>query len=88
MKNDITKKIKYKIGDKVRVKINKKIFDKGYEQNFSNEVCIINKIFKSNPVTYQVKDSNNHIIKGKYYEELVLFTGNKRKGSGCGANIV
>lgn len=74
VKNDINKKIKYKIGDTVRVKINKKIFDKGYEQNFSNEVCIINKIYKSIPVTYQVKDSNNHIIKGKYYEEkLVLY---------------
>lgn len=44
-KNDITKKTKYNIGDKVRVKINKKIFDKGYEQNFSNEVLVVNKLF-------------------------------------------
>ena len=56
------KKIKYRIGDTVRVKINKKIFDKGYEQNFSHEVCMINKVFNTKPITYQVKDSDNHII--------------------------
>ena len=58
----------------IQYKINKKIFDKGYEQNFSDEVCTINKIYSSKPITYQVKDSDNHIIKGRYYEEeLVLY---------------
>jgi Domain of unknown function (DUF5679)/Integrase core domain len=67
-------KPKYKIGDKVRVKIEKKVFDKAYEQTFSDEVCTIDKILKTIPITYQVKDSENHIIKGKYYEEeLVIY---------------
>jgi ribosomal protein L21E len=36
-------KSKYKVGDTVRVKINKKVFDKGYEQTFSDDVYTIRK---------------------------------------------
>lgn len=68
------KKPKYKVGDTVRTKINKKAFAKGYEQNFSDEVYIINEIINSKPITYQVKNSNNQIISGRFYEqELVLY---------------
>jgi hypothetical protein len=66
------RKDRFKIGDTVRLKINKKVFDKGYEQNFSDEVCTISKIYNSKPITYQVNDSNNHVIKGKYYEEELV----------------
>jgi hypothetical protein len=66
------KKPRYKIGDTVRTKINKKVFDKGYEQNFSDDVRTICKIYSSKPVTYQVKDSDGRIIKGRYYEEELV----------------
>jgi transposase InsO family protein len=74
----LNKKIpKYNINDRVRVKINKKIFDKGYEQNFGDEVCKVYKINKTNPITYKLKNSDDNVIKGKYYEEeLVLYLGN------------
>ena len=54
------RKVKYKIGDSARVKIYKNVFDKGYKQNFSDEVCTINRVYKSNPITYQVKDSESY----------------------------
>lgn len=66
-KSFIIKKIRYKIEDTVTVKFNKKIFYRGYKQNFSEERFVQRfVIFKSNSVTYQVKDSDNHSISKKY----------------------
>ena len=60
---------KFKIGDKVRIsKYKRKLFDKGYTSNWSEEVFIISKINPTNPVTYQLKDVNNKEIKGSFYE--------------------
>lgn len=65
---------KFKINDIVRISKYKNIFKKGYEQNYTTEIFYINNIFKTNPITYELRDYNDEIIKGKFYEqELVKY---------------
>ena len=48
--------IKYKKGDKVRISKYKRHFEKGYTPNWTEEIFTIDKIYMTNPVTYQVRD--------------------------------
>ena len=53
-------KPKFKIGDKVRIsKYKRKIFDKGYTPNWTEEIFIIDEIKYTNPITYKLKDLHN-----------------------------
>ena len=66
----------FKIGDKVRRSKFKKIFEKGYTPNWTEEIFIIYAINMTNPVTYLIKDLNNNPIKGSFYkQELQKTTG-------------
>ena len=50
----LSSKPKFKIGDKVRIsKYNRKVFDKGYTPNWTEEIFLINKIQSTNPITYR-----------------------------------
>ena len=52
----LSSKPKFKIGDKVRIsKYKRKVFDKGYTPNWTEEVFIIDKIKYTNPINYKVK---------------------------------
>ena len=62
-------KIKYKVGDKVRISRVKGIFEKGYLPNWSHEVFDIVRIIKDNPVRYKLKDVTGEIIEGSFYTE-------------------
>ena len=60
----LSSKPKFKIGDKVRIsKYKRKVFDKGYTPNWSEEIFIVDKIQYTNPITYKIKDLNNEEIK-------------------------
>lgn len=59
---------KYKIGDKVRISKYKRVFEKGYTPNFTNEVFTDCKIVHSNPITYRLKDYRNQDLEGSFYE--------------------
>ena len=62
-------KPKFKIGDKVRIsKYNRKVFDKGYTTNWTEEVFIVDKIQYTNPITYKLKDMNDEELRGSFYE--------------------
>lgn len=66
------KKPKFKVGDDVRISKYKTIFNKGYKANFTKEIFSITEVLKTNPFTYNIKDENNEIIIGSFYEnELV-----------------
>ena len=73
---DITnKKPKYKINDLVRISLKRRqLFDKPTGNiKWSEELFKIYKINKSNVISYQLKDMNDEIIKGIFYErELQL----------------
>lgn len=67
-KNKTKRIFKYKTGDTVRVSKNRMIFDRGYTQNWTNEIFIIHKKYFTDPVTYGLKDLFDEEIKGKFYE--------------------
>jgi L-rhamnose mutarotase len=61
-----------KIGDEVRIALNKNIFEKGFTQNWSKDIFIIVKVFQKNGVCwYRLKDKEGYIYsKTKYFYEL------------------
>ena len=70
----LSSKSKFKVGDKVRIrKYKRKVFDKGYTPNWTEQIFLSNKIQSTNPITYRLKDFNNEEIRGSFYEpELLL----------------
>ncbi len=66
-------KVKFKVGDNVRIAKYRTTFRKGYRPNFTSEVFKIIKVYKTEPVTYAISDKDDEVIDGKFYsEELVL----------------
>ena len=59
----------YKLGDKVRISRLKNIFEKGYLPNWSEEVFTIEKVKRTNPVTYILKDTLGETLEGGFYEK-------------------
>ena len=69
---DKTTKIpKFKINDLVRISLKRRdIFDKPSSNiKWSEEVHKIHSINKSNVISYKIKDLNNEIIEGIFYEK-------------------
>ena len=62
-------KIKFKVGNKVRISRIKGTFEKGYVGNWSHEVFEVVKIIKDNPVRYKLKDYQDEEIEGSFYNE-------------------
>jgi hypothetical protein len=62
--------IKFKIGDKVRIAKFKKLFEKGYTQNWTKEIFTIDQVIltKKYPC-YIIKDYYDEIIEGVFYEK-------------------
>jgi len=60
---------RFKVGDKVRMSRIKGIFEKGYLPNWSEEIYTVEKVQKTNPVTYKIKDSLGEVIEGSFYNE-------------------
>ena len=68
----LSSKPRFKVGDKVRIsKYKKKVFDKGYTPNWTEEIFLVDKIQSTNPITYRLKDLNNEIQDRFYEPELV-----------------
>ena len=61
-----------KKGDRVRIALNKEIFEKKYTQNWSKDIFTIISVFQKNGVCwYRLKDENENIYpKAKYFYEL------------------
>ena len=65
-----TKKLgKFKIGDNVRISLEKNIFEKGYDTNWTQEIFVIYNIKYSNVPYYYLKDLNNEKLDGTFYEQ-------------------
>ena len=69
--NIINKISKFKINDLVRISLKRRqLFDKPTGNiKWSEELFKIYKINKSNVITYKIKDLNDEIIKGIFYEK-------------------
>lgn len=64
-----TKKYKFKVGDRVRIFKYKNKFEKGYTAKWTTEIFVIDKVFETSPITYQIRDLDNEPILGKFYAE-------------------
>ena len=60
---------KFKIGDRVRISLEKNIFEKSYETNWTEEIFVIYDIKYSNVPYYYLKDLNGEKIQGTFYEQ-------------------
>ena len=68
---------KFKVGDHVRISKYKKIFAKGYNPNWSDEIFVIKKMNNSVPWTYVINDLNGEEIIGTFYEKELQKTNQK-----------
>ena len=68
--NKTTKIPKFKIGDSIRISLKRRpIFDKPSSNiKWSEELFKIHSINKSSVITYKIKDLNDEIIEGIFYE--------------------
>ena len=76
--NKTNKIPKFKIGDLVRISLKRRyLFDKPSGNiKWSEELFKIHSINKSNVITYKIKDLNDEIIKGIFYERELQKTKN------------
>ena len=66
--------------DKVRILIDKTLFEKGYTQNWSDTIYQITNVFQKNGVVwYKVSTLDGQVVPGiKYYWELNLVSKNSK----------
>ena len=63
------KKPEFRIGDRVRIsKYKRKLFDKGFTPNWTEEIFVIDDILHTKPVTYRVVDLQGEAVTGSFYE--------------------
>ena len=67
-------KEKFNNGERVRIRRKKDLFQRGYRIQFTEEVFRKEAAEQLNPPTYSLRDFNNQLVRGKFYEsELVRF---------------
>ena len=65
-----SKKLKFKLGDFVRLKVEKQTFERGYSKSWSDQVFRVNRIITSGQVpTFYIRDSMNQELPRKYYTQ-------------------
>ena len=63
------KKLKFEVGDRVRISKNDIPFRKGYKPQFTDEIFEILAVSTKKPPTYIIKDLEKEEILGKFYEK-------------------
>ena len=67
--DETTIRYNLEIGDKVRISKYKSIFEKGYTANWTDEIFIIQERIARVPPVYRIKDLNDKLINGVFYEK-------------------
>lgn len=63
-----TRKPRYTVGDKVRLKRLKNLFTRSYHDQFTEEIFVVHGVSKKRPiVTYIIKDLADEVISGEFY---------------------
>ena len=58
---------KFKVNSSIRITRYKNILSKGYTENWSREIFVIDFVLKTNPWSYKIKDLNGEKIIGSLY---------------------
>ncbi|CAF1087719.1 unnamed protein product [Brachionus calyciflorus] len=53
--------------------------DSGYTPNWTREIFIIDKVLYKNPPAYKIRDLNDEVVKGKFYEQELQKIDKKKK---------
>jgi hypothetical protein len=78
-----TKTYKFKEGDHCRISFTREAFHKRFEETHTEELFIIHKRLKTFPITYKLKDLQEHVLDGvffmiksfkKWYREKINYT--------------
>lgn len=67
--NEKPQKIKFKIGDKVRITKYRSTFMNKFSNNWTREIFVISEIVFTQPVTYKIQALNGEEIIGSFYNE-------------------
>jgi len=67
--DEVEDKNALRVGDKVRISIEKTTFQKRYEQLWTEEIFSISHAINSNPIVYKIEDYSREAIKGTFYRE-------------------
>ena len=62
-------KVKFNVGDRVRITKFKSTFNNKYDPNWTREIFPIKVILNTNPITYKIKDLNDEKIIGSFYSK-------------------
>lgn len=73
-RTDRSGKIKFRLGDRVRISAYRSVFRKSYLPNWSTEIFTVIKINKTAPPTYQLRDYKGNDIAGCFYAEEIRKT--------------
>ncbi|KAF2885840.1 hypothetical protein ILUMI_20333 [Ignelater luminosus] len=65
----LMRKPRFKENQLVRISRSKNIFEKGYANNWSDEIFKITKVINRRPPVYRILDLNNESVEGTFYEE-------------------
>lgn len=66
---------KFSVGDKVRIsKYKRKVFDKGFTPNWSEEIFVVERVVNTNPITYKLADTQGESITGSFYQQELKIT--------------
>ena len=68
----IPKASKLRVNDRIRTTKYKNTFSKGYAENWSREIFIIDSLLKTNPWTCEIKDVNGEKLFGSFYAKEFL----------------
>ena len=68
--SDVQKRVRFKfqVGDRVRINKAKRIFEKSYLPNFTEEMFTVYKRFSRQVPVYKLKDDAGEILDGTFYE--------------------
>ena len=70
------KKPTFKVGDRVRISKNDLLFHKGYKLQFTREIFEIVAVATKKPPTYTIKDEQDEITQGKFYQKELITSFN------------
>ena len=65
---EATAKPKLKVGDKVRISKARRVFDKSYLPNWTEEIFTVTEALCTFPVTYRLKNYGDEELLGGFYE--------------------
>ena len=72
-------KLKFQIGDKVRIsKYKRPVFDKAYTPNWTEEIFVVNKVLNTKPITYKIVDLMGEEVKGSFFMRKSYKKQNKK----------